>query len=120
MAIVPDERLPRGSCWTNPGAGGGVVVREPGAPALGGSGGGCMAGRGGCDCPGLGGAPKVGPTTPGRGVAVAGGGVDPGLPGMNPGRGGGSGSLDGAEGGAGFAAAPAEVGILANDSAAAA
>lgn len=79
-----------------------------------------MAGRGGCDCPGLGGAPNVGPTAPGRGVAVAGGGVDPGLPGMNPGRGGGSGSLDGADGGAGFGAARAEAGIWANDSAAAA
>lgn len=89
-------------------------------PALGGSGGACIARRGGCDGPGRGGGANPGADGPGRGVAAAGGGVEPGLPGVNPGRGGGNGSFDGDDAGAAFTGPPAAAGLCAKDSAAAA
>ena len=95
---VPEIRLALGSCGTNPAGTGPGVDGRPGMFTAGGNGGACMAMRGIGVAPGRGGGANPGTAPCGRGVAVAGGGgVEPGLPGANPGRGGGSGSLAGAD-----------------------
>jgi len=105
--------------WANPAAGGGVG--RAGTLTAGGSGGGCMAMRGGCDAPGRGGGANPGVDGEGRTAPLgAGGGVEPGLAGATPGRDGGSGSFAGLDEGEALDPAAGTMGANFRDSAAAA